>query len=162
MLDEERDVVAPLPKGEQVDRHHLEAVVQISPECLVRDCLLQVQIGGGDDPDVDPDSPTSADPFDLPFLEHPQQLRLKLRLERADLIQEQRAPLGQLELSEPPLERTRERASLVAEQFRLDERFGQRWEVDWNEWLLLAGALAVDGVCDEFLAGSAFARDQHG
>src|SRR5262245_55572480 len=160
MIDEERNVVAPLPKREQVDRHHLEPVVQISPERLGADRFLQVQIGGGDDPDVDPDSPTAADALDLPFLEHPQQLRLELRLERADLIEEQRAPLSQLELAEPPLERARERASLVAEQLRLDERFGQRWEIDWNERLVLARALAMDGACDQLLAGPTLARDQ--
>src|SRR5205814_1178438 len=129
MVDEERNVFAPLPKREQVDRHHLEPIVEVSPEGLVVDGFLQVQVGRGDDPDIDADSPASTDPLDLSLLEHAQKLGLELRLERADLIQEQRASLSQFEFPQPSLKGARERSPLVAEQFGFDERLGQRGEI---------------------------------
>jgi hypothetical protein len=62
-----------------------------------------------------------AEPLDLAFLQRPQQLGLQGRLEVADLVQEQRATVGQLEAPRARLRRPGERPLLVAEQLALDE-----------------------------------------
>src|SRR3712207_7621228 len=46
------------------------------------------------DPDVYPPRARGADPLHLAGLEHPQQLGLLPRLQRADLVQQQRAAFG--------------------------------------------------------------------
>ena len=54
-LDQERDVVAALAEGGQVDRHDVEPVVQVLAEPAGVDLVEQVAVGRGDDPGVDLD-----------------------------------------------------------------------------------------------------------
>ena len=49
----------------------------------------------------------------------------------------------------------------MAEQFRFEQRFGDGAQVDVDERLVRALRLVVNGACDEFLAGTVFAEDQH-
>ena len=41
----------------------------------------------------------AADPLELPFLQESQKLRLDLRRDLADLVEKQRAPLGQFDFA---------------------------------------------------------------
>ena len=63
----------------------------------------------------------AADPLDLALLNRAQQLGLQLVAEVADLVEEQRAAAGELELAELLPDGAGERALLVAEQRALDE-----------------------------------------
>ena len=73
------------------------------------------------EPHVDADRRRAAEALDLALLQHAQQLDLRRRADVADLVEEERAALGQLE--PPLLERLRagERALLVAEQLGFDQ-----------------------------------------
>jgi hypothetical protein len=95
------------------------------------------------------------------LLQHAQELGLQLGLERGDLVQEQRAAVGQLEASQLALEGAGERALLVAEQLGLDQRVGDGGRVHGHERLVASRALPVDGAGDQLLAGAALAGDQH-
>src|SRR5262249_27764512 len=132
------------------------------PEGSIADRLLEVRVGRGNDAHVDPDSPTSADALDLALLENAQKLCLELRLERAHLVQEETAALGQLELSQTALIGARERPTLVPEQLRLDQGLGETGETDRDERFVLAWSLAMDGPRDELLTGPTLSGDQHG
>jgi len=57
---------------------------------------------------------------------------------------------------------TCERASLVAEQFALEQRFGKRRAVDGDERCVANRALLVDFTCEQFFSGSCLASDEHG
>ena len=72
-----------------------------------------------------------------------------------------RAAIGQLEASGPILDRTRERAALVTEELRLDQRFGEQRAAHRHERVVLAAARLVNQRRRHFLAGAALARDQH-
>ena len=54
-----------------------------------------------------------------------------------------------------------ERAFLVAEQLRLDQILRQRRATDFDERLLRARRVVVNGVGDQLLAGARFAAQQH-
>ena len=58
--------------------------------------------------------------------------------------------------------RAGERALLVAEELRLDQRVGQRRAAHLDERLLRAQRVVVDGVRDQLLAGARLAADEHG
>src|SRR5438093_799695 len=49
---EERDVLAPLGERRDADREHLQAVEEVLAEPALRDRLLQVGVGRGDEPHV--------------------------------------------------------------------------------------------------------------
>src|SRR5262245_17381743 len=162
VIDEERHVLDPLPEWRDDDRHDVEPLVQIVAEGAARDGLPEVRVGRGDEPDVDLDRARAADALDLALLEHPQELHLEVGPQGADLVEEQGAPLCQLELSELPLVGSGERAPLVAEQLGLDERLGDRRGIDGDERPVAPRALMVDSARHQLLASTALAGDQHG
>ncbi len=79
MVGQEREVLASLAQGRQLEREHVDAVVQVLPERAGRDRALEVAIGGGDDAHVDALIVVVADPAELLRLQHPQQLALQGR-----------------------------------------------------------------------------------
>ena len=58
-----------------------------------------------------------ADALDLAFLQHAEQLALLLQRDLADLVEEQRAAVGELETADAVAQSAGEGASLVAEEF---------------------------------------------
>src|SRR5262249_2321208 len=104
----------------------------------------------------------AADPAELARVEEGQKLRLHRERQLADLVEEQRAALG--DLDEPALlrGRAREGAALVAEQLALDELLAQARAVDFEERLAGARALRVDPPREPALADAGLAEQQHG
>ena len=93
------NVVEPLAQRRQADRHDVEAVEQILAEQALLDQPAQVAMGGGDDADIGLDRRAAADRRVLAFLQHAQQAGLRLGRHVADLVEEQRAAVGLLELA---------------------------------------------------------------
>ena len=85
------DVLFPLAQRGDGDREHVEAVLEVLAEPARRHLLGEVAVGRGDDPHVDLIVRSSADPLELPVLEHAQELGLELRRQLADLVEEERA-----------------------------------------------------------------------
>ena len=104
----------------------------------------------------------AADALELLLLQRAQQLDLHRGRDVADLVEEQRAAVGELEPAELLLDRAGERALLVAEQLALEQRLGQRAAVDLDERAVRALAEPVDRARDQLLAGAALAGDEHG
>ena len=101
------------------------------------------------------------DALELAVLEDAQELHLDVGGELADLVQEQRAPVGQLEAADLRPGRPGEGALLVAEQLALDEGRRQGRAVDLDEGPVPARAPVVDGVGQQLLAGARLAEEQH-
>src|SRR5450759_3631337 len=76
MIDQQRDVVAPLAQRRDVDGDHVQAIVQIFLEPAVAHHLPDVPVGGGDDAHVDLVAALRAERLELPLLQDAQQLRL--------------------------------------------------------------------------------------
>ena len=79
----------------------------------------------------------------------------------ADLVEEQRAAVGQLELALLGGLGVGEGARLVAEQLRLDQLLGQRAAVHLHVGLVGARRVVVQRVRDQLLAGARLAANQH-
>ena len=161
VLDQQRNVFAPLAQRRQGDRDHVDAVIEVLAECTARHRLLQVAVGGENQAHVHLDRFVAADALELAFLQHTQQLGLECRRDLADLVQEQRAAVRQLEAALAFLGGAGERALLVTEQLRLQQGLGERRAVHADERRVLAWALGMDGARDDFLAGTALAAQQH-
>ena len=91
---------------------------------------LEIAVGRGDDAHVDLDAAPRADALDDLILQHAQQLGLQRRRQLADLVEEHRAAVGQLEPAALLRDRAGERAALVAEQLALEQRFRKGGAVD--------------------------------
>ena len=103
----------------------------------------------------------AAEPLEAALLEHAQQLGLRDERQVADLVEEQRAVVGELEAARLAIVRAGERAFLVAEDLRLEQRVGERRAVDGLELVGAAAAQLVDHPRDDFLARSGRPEDQH-
>src|SRR5256885_6101028 len=128
---------------------------------LFRSHLRETLVGRRDDADVHPKRLRAAEALELALLEHAQDLGLGHRREVGALVEEERAPAGQLEAALLPPRRAGERALLVAEQLRLEQRLGQRGAVDRDERAAAPRRARVDRAGDELLAGAALALDEH-
>ena len=162
VVDQERDIIEPLAERGQLDRDHVEAIVQILAEPAGGDRLGQVEVRGGEDAAVGADDVGPADPLERPVLEHAEQLGLHAQGKLADLVEEERSPFG---LLEPPFllpVGAGEGAPLVAEELALQQRLGQGRAVDRDQRPVPGGVGVVDRLGDQFLARPRLTRDQHG
>jgi hypothetical protein len=146
----------------EADRHHGEPVEQVGAKPRVVDLTAEVAMGRRDHADVDLDRLRAADPADRARLERAQQLRLLIDRELADLVEEQRAAVGFFERADAPRVGAGERARLVAEQLRLEQRRRDRRAIDRDERPAGARAREVDAFGGALLAGAGLALEEHG
>src|SRR5262249_58510024 len=93
----------------------------------------QIAVGGGNQAHVYFDRARSPQPFELALLQHTQQLDLNGRRDVADLVQEERAFVGQLELARLGHGGSGKRALLEAEELALKKIVGDGGAVDLDE-----------------------------
>src|SRR5690606_11853812 len=162
MLHEQRNVLRPLAQRHGLDREHAEPEVEILAEAALLDLAAQIAVRRGDDPHVDLARLLLADALERAFLDHAQELALKLERDLADLVEEEGASVRKLEAADAVAQRAGERALHVAEELALEEIARDRGAVHADQRPLAARARVVDRARDQLLAGARLARDQHG
>ncbi len=80
----------------------------------------------------------------------------------ADLVEKQRAAIGEFESPDAIAHRAGEGAADVAEEFAFEQFARDRRAIDPDQRPVAAAARLVDGARDQFLAGAGFAGDHHG
>jgi len=143
-----------------VDGDHGDPVVEILAEGTIADPLFQIFVSGRDDPRVDGDLLGAAQPADPFFLQRAQQLDLHGRGGLGNLVQEQRAAVGDFEQSPLVRDGAGKCALLIAEQLAFQEGLGEGAAVDGDELEVLPRARLVDRPGDHLLAGAALAGEQ--
>ena len=116
VLGELVDVAAAVAQRRRLQSQYAQAVVKVSAETAARDGTVEVVVGGGDDPHVDPDLLVAAEALDAPLLQEPQQRGLAFHRQITDFVEEQRAAVSHLDTTELACLRAGKGASLVAEQ----------------------------------------------
>src|SRR5919206_514792 len=111
-----RHVLAPLLQRGHVERHDVEAVEEVFAEAPRRDLLFEVAVRRGDEADVHADGPVAAHALEGALLQDAQELDLHRLLQLADLVEEERPAVGQLEAPEAVGLRVGEGAFDVSEQ----------------------------------------------
>src|SRR5262249_16723974 len=159
-LYEQLQIFFPLAQRREAEGEDVEPIEQILAQLALLDRILRFQVRRRDDADVDRLLGAPAEPPELPLLQHAEQLHLRGRRHLADLIEEERAAIGELEAALPPIGRAGERAFLVAEDLALEKRLGNRGAVDRHERKRGARAELMNRLRDELLAGARFAGDQ--
>src|SRR5208283_2205650 len=161
MADQRRDVVAALAQGRQHQWEHVQAVVEVTAEAAVGDHRSQVAVRGRYQAHVHADRLGAAQTLELLFLQHAEQLGLQLWGNVADLVEEQRPVVPQLETADLLADGAGEGALLVAEQLALQEPRRDGRAVELDKGALAARAQVVKGTGDEFLARARFATNEH-
>ena len=156
------DIAATLAQRRHQHRHHADAVIQVGAKFVARHRFFEVFVGCRDDPHIDLDGVIAADALELLLLQDAQKLGLEGRGNLADLVEENRALVGEFESPLARADGAGEGSLFMTEQFGLKDRFRQRRAIYLHEGSLGAGRQLVDCLGDQFLAGSGFAAQQHG
>ncbi len=156
------DVAVTFAQAWHADVEDIEAVVEVLPEVARFHRYFKIRIGGRDDPRVNRNGLVPTDTLDGTLLEEPQQVDLQVLGQIADFVEEQGAAVGRFNETNLALVSIRERAFLVTEQLRLDQRRGQCCAVDGHERAVGALGLLVYETRGQFFSGAAVAGDQHG
>ena len=119
--------------GGTEDGNDVQPEVEVFPESRGSDLGRQILVGRGQHAHVHPHACCPADRLDELLLKCAQDLRLRLQAHVADLIEKQRAGVGELELSAPIRGGARERSLDVSEQLALDQLFRYRGAVHLDE-----------------------------
>jgi hypothetical protein len=101
MLRHKRKILRPLAQRRQPDRHDVETIIKILAKFFLLNRLLEILVDGREKTDIATDNFGATDALKLSFLQDAQQLRLKVQRQLADLIEKQRAAVGQLKASDP-------------------------------------------------------------
>ena len=136
VLHERRDVVDAFPQRGHGDVDDAKAIEQVLAEVPRRHPFSEIAIGGGDHTHVDSArlcAACVAHDLNLAILEKPQQHRLHARAHLPDLVEEERAAVGLLQLAQPIPVSAGEAAAHVTEEFRLQEVLWETGAVDRDE-----------------------------
>ncbi len=161
MLRQQGNIVRPLAQRRQGQGNHVQPVIEILPEVPGIHFPRQIAIGGRDDPHIHGLSPVAAHAEHLPLLNHPQQLDLHGQGHFPYFIQKNRAAVR---LEKMPLVffvRAGERALLVPEEFRGQQRLCEGRAVHCHKGSLRPAAGRVHGPGHQLLARARLAGDQH-
>src|SRR5215475_10603079 len=118
---EVRNFLPALAQRRHENANHAEAIVKVLPELAFGDLLFQIGIGRGQYPHVNPLGTRLTDRHDLRLLEKPQQLRLYVNRQIADLIEEQRAASGCSHEARLIRNRAGERTAAMPEELAVGE-----------------------------------------
>ncbi len=159
---EERHIAIAFAQRGHVHGHHVQAEIEILPEFVFLNALLELAVGGGDYAHVHLDGAVSAHAFEFAFLQNAQQFALEWQGEFADFIEENGAAVGQLEAAFAFVGGAGEGSFFVPKEFAFHEVLRQRGAVELDEGAVLAVGVVVHRVGHEFLAGAVLALDEHG
>jgi len=108
-------------------------VKQVLTEHAIFDALFQVLVGGCNDTHIGLHRAVPTNAVEVPVAEHPQQAGLQFKWHIANLIQKKRAAIGLLKTASSHGLGTGEGAALVAEEFTLEQVFGDGRRVDGDK-----------------------------
>ena len=145
-----------------MDGDGVQPVIKVLAETAFLDGQRQVDVGSSYDSDVGLHhlGATYADEFAV--FEHTKQSCLGREGQLTDLVQEEGAFVGNLEVTFALAHGTSESAFLVAEEFRVDGAFGDGTAVHGKVLAVLTRAVLVDDLRKHVLTRAALARDEHG
>ena len=144
------------------DGEDVQPKVQVLAKVPARDRLLQVRVGQRDQSGTNADGRGPAQPLELLFFDHAEQLSLHGKSQRRHLVEHNRAAAGQFQTPALLDVGAGEGTALVPEQLAFDQLGRQAGAVNFQQRLIVPRAKVVDHLSQQVLAGAAFAADQHG
>src|SRR6185436_12328596 len=97
---EDGNLLGTLPERRHRDLNDVQAIVEVFTEPTRGYRLLEVLVGRGEHAHVDLDGGAAAHSRELAVLQHVEQLALQGRMQVPDLVEEDRAAVGRLELAD--------------------------------------------------------------
>src|SRR2546422_8978640 len=115
IIDQYRNVLAALAQGRHIDRQDIDAIVEVVAKASIANHGAQIAIRGRNDANIYRDLVSSAHAANSPFLQSAQKLCLHTDVKLGNLVEKERATIGDFEQPFLVHMRTRERALFVTE-----------------------------------------------
>src|SRR6187551_704458 len=154
VIAQQRNVFAAFTQWGNAQRNRVDPEVEILAQLSFPQREVQIDVGRADQPEIHVHETVAANRAVLTFLQHAEQLGLKIRRHFADLVEEERSTFGHLEQADFVGVGAGERALLVAKELAFDQLFRDRRAVDLDERSLDAVGVVMNRVCDQLLAGA--------
>ncbi len=158
---QKNNILAAFPKRQQPHSDNGDAKIKVLAKLAGFDQVFQVRVGCRHQAGINLDLLPAAHALQPLFLKKPQKLYLNRRREFADLVQEQGSAVCAFDHSPALHVRACKRALFMAEQFALQQIFGNRIAIDGHKRSLLTRTAPMDGGRRHFLAGAAFPQQEH-
>jgi hypothetical protein len=156
------NVLPSIPQRWQRDRKYVDAIVQVASKFTALHHAFKILVSCGHETYVDPMGAPASEALEFLFLQNTEELRLQCEGDIPYFIQKQSPFVGQLEAANLLCDRSCKSASLVAEEFALEQVEGNRRAIELNQGLAAAGTRVVNRVSDEFLAGASLSLNENG
>ncbi len=156
------NILTPFPQRRNPDVDDFEPVIQVFAEAALANELFKILMSGRDDAHVHLERLAGADALESLFLQHAEQLGLDFKRNIANLVQEERASIRQLEPPDLVFMRARESSLDVAKQLALQESRRQGGAMNFDESLVAPRAVGMQGAGEKFFAGATFTANQNG
>src|SRR6185295_5578315 len=138
------------------------SIEEVFAELSLAHALSEVAVRRRDDPDIGVGAEVvGADGLNFAAFEKSQQEGLHPQAHVADFVQEERAPIRQLELARLVAVGARKAAANMPEQLRLEETLWEAGAVQRNEGTFGTRRHVVDLSSDEIFSDPALAGDEH-
>ena len=121
VVAEQGKIALSLPERRQLNRDHMNPVEEILAKLPRPDHLFERLVGGANQSEIDLAHGAPAEPLHLMVFKHTKQLGLQWGRQSGNLIEKQRAAIGQLNLPRPRFGGSRKRSALAAEKLRFDQ-----------------------------------------
>src|SRR3989338_10825281 len=161
MSREQRNVLAALAQRRKKDRENVQPIIEVLPKGARLHALVELRVGGGDDPDIEADGLRPADALALALLQDAEELALQVERHGADLVEKERAAVCLFKAADADLLGVGEGAFLVAEEFVLHQRGRDGGAIDRDQWIVLSRTVPVNGAGHHLFAGPGLALDEH-
>ena len=161
MLRQRQDVLATIAQRRQFDRHHGKAIIKILAKHSLAHGLFQIDVSSRDDAHINAPRTGVAERRELALLNNAQQAHLGLGRNVANLVEKDRAAIGNFEQSFLGGNRTREGAARMTEKFRLQQLGRNVRAVYGNERAVGPRTGFVNCFGDQLFAGPAFSGNQN-
>src|SRR5690349_13588592 len=138
MTEEQRYFRGSLAQGRDIDREHIQAIVQVFPQAARFYRFLNLHVGSGQDAHIYVNQLASAQTRKLVILKDVQKLGLQMGAHFRDFVEEDGALGGLFKLSRLGTDGAGEGALFKAEQFGFEQLARERGAIDFNEGLTAA------------------------
>ncbi len=162
MIRQQWNVFAALAQVGHADGNHTEAIVEILAELIFGYRLIQIAVGGGDNPHIDGNLTGAADRANRALLQHTQQFHLHGQRHLTDFVQEDGAAACDFKQAALVLIGSGKSALQVSEEFAFQQSLGKGAAVHGYERLGGARRTNVNGAGYQFLTGTALTVNQNG
>src|SRR5208337_653529 len=140
----------------------IQPVKQIGTEFLLLHQGTEISIGGGDQTRVRGEGARTPQAFELALLQDAQQFGLELERNLANLIQEDRSPIGQFKAADALRDGAGKGAALMSEELAFQQPGGDGGAVQLHEGARMPHAQVMQSAGDQFFSRPSLAIDKDG